>query len=130
MVSGIELVSKPSTISIYIIPKILICIFLVFSLFTKRCEIKILSIIVICFFMLKSYLNDRTCFFSFLECKLRNVPKEKGHIYNSLNLIYDENNSEYKYLLYIALVSLIYYNAYSIYHDDEMYDVLELLGLL
>lgn len=110
--------------NIYAIPKISILLFISFSMVSESYHLKLLSIVLIIFFFFKSYMNDRSCFFSFLECKLRNIPKEKGFLFNSLNSIYDENHTNHKYLLYFILNFIMFFNSYNLYYDEDFHFML------
>ena len=54
--------------------------------------------------------NYRKCTISYFECKLRNVKKEQGLLYNYLERIVDLRYDEYNYLilLYLYFVLMSY----------------------
>ena len=56
-------------------------------------------------------------YFSYLECKIRKVKKEKGFVYNALNEIYDLNKTKYKNLIdiihYIHIITKFKKSIYN-----------------
>ncbi len=72
------------------------------------------NIFAILFLLLKWILNYRKCTLSYIECKIRNIKKEKSHIYNYCeffgNLIYNKYND----ILFLLLVILLLINLFKI----------------
>ena len=67
-------------------------------------------IIIILFFMFKMITMYEKCTISYLECKLRNVKKENGYLYDFLHSITILRNKDYaKYLYSIAIIFIIFY---------------------
>jgi hypothetical protein len=60
--------------------------------------------------MLKWLTNYRKCTVSYLECKIRGVKKEQGYLYNILEEIYDLNQTDIKYLVYLFTLIIIWIN--------------------
>ena len=67
---------------------------------------------LIFFIMFKWIFNYRKCTISYLECVLRNVKKEKGYLYQFLDVIINIRYSPYIYILYIQCILFIFYNIY------------------
>ena len=92
-------------IELYIIIIFIMYIYLVHSIFSSNIFIIRIFIFLFFFLFLKLLVNYRKCTFSYLECKLRNVKKEHGFIYNLCNfhgdLIYTPLN------IYIYLIVLL-----------------------
>lgn len=83
---------------------ILIYVFLFYSLFSKSLKIVRASIYLCIFLMLKWIFNYRKCTFGYLECKIRNVKREKGIINNFCEYYGDMIYSEYNYYLFTLLI--------------------------
>ena len=95
-------------IELYIIIIFIMYIYLLHSVFSSNIFIIRSSIFLCIFLFLKLLINHRKCTFSYLECKLRNIKKEEGIIYNLCNfhgdLIYTSLNI---YIYIIVLLVLI-----------------------
>jgi hypothetical protein len=65
--------------------------------------------------MLKWLTNYRKCTVSYLECKIRGVKKEQGYLYNILEEIFDLNQSNLKYLVYLFTIIILIINYNKIY---------------
>ena len=80
------------------------------SLSTKDKKLN-LSVSFIAFYLLFHWITDyRKCTLSYLEIKIRKIPKEKGIIYNMLENIFNFNKTNLKYLLYPLFIYIIYKN--------------------
>lgn len=62
------------------------------------------------FFLVKWIINYRKCTVSYIECKLRGIKKEKGVVFNIMEDILDINKSNYKYLIYLFVILVFYFN--------------------
>lgn len=95
-------------IDLYIILIFIMYVYLIHSIFSSDLFIIRSSIFLCIFLFLKLLINHRKCTFSYLECKLRNIKKEEGIIYNLCNfhgdLIYTSLNI---YIYIIVLLVLI-----------------------
>lgn len=74
-------------------------------------ELDIIYSIILLYFTVKIIINYRKCTLSYLECKIRNVDKEKGYINNFFDDLFDirYESKEKKYTLLILSLILIYY---------------------
>ena len=68
----------------------------------------------IIFLLLKWVLNYRRCTISYIECKLRNVKKEKSYMYNYCEFFGDLIYSEYNDILFIILVIILLINLFKV----------------
>jgi hypothetical protein len=68
-----------------------------------------ISAIICGFFLIKWITDYRKCTISYIECKIRNIKKEEGIIYNILEPIFDINKDKDRYYYYI-LFSIIIIN--------------------
>ena len=91
-------------------------LFLFFLMLLSSCFITNLginsNITVICIYFAIKWLTDyRKCTISYIECKMRGVPKEKGYLNQLLTTIIDLNHHKYRYYIYIftAIVFIINY---------------------
>ena len=66
------------------------------------------------FFVFKWIFNYRKCTLSYIECKIRNVKKEKSHIYNYCEFFGDLIYSKYNDILFLLLVILLLINLFKI----------------
>ena len=74
-------------------------------------ELDIIYSVILLYFTIKILINYRKCTISYIECKIRNVKKEKGYINNFFNDLFDirYESKEKKYTLLILSLILIYY---------------------
>ena len=74
-------------------------------------ELDIIYSVILLYFTIKIIINYRKCTLSYLECKIRNIKKEKGYINkffdDLINIRYESN--EKKYTLLILSLILLYY---------------------
>ncbi len=88
--------------------------FILTTIFSDDLSIIRVNIFAILFLLLKWILNYRKCTLSYIECKIRNIKKEKSHIYNYCeffgNLIYNKYND----ILFLLLVILLLINLFKI----------------
>lgn len=62
------------------------------------------------FFTMKWLVNYRKCTISYLECKVRNVKKEDGYLYQFLNGIMDLRYTPHNPYIMIAGISILTYH--------------------
>ena len=82
----------------------LISLFLVASISIDNTYVNELSFTICIYLLFRFITNYRKCTLSYIECKIRRVPKEKGYLYNILNYIFDYNKKEYRFIIYLFLV--------------------------
>ena len=82
----------------------LISLFLVASISIDNTYVNELSFTICIYLLFRFITNYRKCTLSYIECKIRRVPKEKGYLYNILNYIFDYNKKEYRFIIYLLLV--------------------------
>ena len=73
---------------------------------------------LIIFFTFKMLTNYRKCTFSYIECKLRNVKKQDGYIYDFLQSIIglkDTQHSIYIYLVGIIFIIVHFKNSFQLF---------------
>ena len=92
--------------------KILIFIFLFYGLVNlligRKIEIGYIGILL--FFLLKMITNYRKCTISYIECKLRNVKKEKGYLNKCMDSILNlRDSSECGFIYIYSLIILSYH---------------------
>ena len=69
---------------------------------------KYISILIFIFF--KMIFNYRKCTLSYIEYKLRNVPRDKGYLYSFLDKIINIRDTDHIYIIYpVALFIIKYY---------------------
>ena len=67
--------------------------------------------VIIVYFFFKMITNYDKCTLSYIECKLRNVKKENGYIYDFLHSIIDLRYTTHaKFFYIIGAIFLIYFN--------------------
>ena len=64
-------------------------------------------LILLCFFAIKLIFNARKCTVSYLECKIRGVPKKRGYVNWFLDGIVDLRDDVYVLLALLALAGLL-----------------------
>ena len=94
---------------------IILFTFFTFSIFTNNKTINYNTLCLSLYFMLKWLTNYRKCTVSYLECKIRGVKKEQGYLYNILEEIFDLNQSNLKYLVYLFTIIILIINYNKIY---------------
>ena len=72
------------------------------------------NVLSILFLLLKWILNHRKCTFSYIECKIRHIKKEKSYIYNYCEFFGDLIYSKYNDILFLILVLLLIINLLKI----------------
>lgn len=87
----------------------MIYIILFFSFLTSLCfyDGKFLQFFCAILSMLIFYKfvsGNKNCTISYFECKVRNIKKEKGVVYNALDGIYNLNNTNMKYFTYLFII--------------------------
>ena len=73
------------------------------------------SIYLSFFLLLKWIFNHKNCSFGYLECKIRNVSRDKGYINNFCNYYGNLIYNEYNDLLYISMVVIYLINIIKLY---------------
>jgi hypothetical protein len=89
--------------------------FLILSVFTNNRKINYNALCLTIYFMIKWLTNYRKCTISYLECKVRGVKKEQGFLYNILEEIFDLNKKDFKYLVYLFTIIIMWINYNKIY---------------
>tara|TARA_B110001469_G_scaffold123747_1_gene136255 strand:- start:6220 stop:6561 length:342 start_codon:yes stop_codon:yes gene_type:complete len=84
---------------IFFIKKIIVILIFYSSLINNR-NLEEFTIGICGYLLFKWLSNYRKCTFSYIECKIRKVKKEKGYLYNFLENIFNINKYENKYLIY------------------------------
>jgi hypothetical protein len=84
-----------------------LCIGIVFILLNKNLSNLYMTLLV--FFFAKMVFNYRKCTISYIECKLRNVKKEKGYLYRFMGSIVDLRDTHESVLYYIFASIIMYY---------------------
>ena len=64
---------------------------------------------ILVFIFLKMIFNYRKCTISYIEYKLRNVPREEGYLYSFLDKIINIRNTDHIYIMY----PIILFNIFS-----------------
>tara|TARA_Y100000739_G_C20580974_1_gene452816 strand:- start:1308 stop:1643 length:336 start_codon:yes stop_codon:yes gene_type:complete len=88
--------------------------FILTTIFSDDLSIIRVNIFAILFLLLKWILNYRKCTLSYIECKIRNIKKEKSHIYNYCEFFGDLIYNEYNDILFLLLVILLLINLFKI----------------
>ena len=94
---------------------IILYVFLIYSVFSVNLLIVRSSIYLSFFLLLKWILNHRNCSVGYLECKIRNVSREKGYINNFCEYYGDLIYNQYNDLLYITMVIIYLINIIKLY---------------
>lgn len=94
---------------------IILFIFFTLSIFTNSKTINYNAMCLAIYFMIKWLTNYRKCTVSYLECKARGVKKEQGYLYNILEEIFDLNQTDFKYLVYLFTLIILIINYKKIY---------------
>lgn len=81
---------------------------LLFVIYNK--ELPGFYVAFIIFMLLKWILNYRKCTFSYIECKIRNVKKKDGILYNFLENLVNIRNTNHCILLIVGGCTLLYYH--------------------
>lgn len=100
----------------------LISIFLLASLSTNNTYINELSLTICIYFLFRFITNYRKCTISYIECKIRGVPKEKGYLYKILNHIFDYNKKKYRFAIYLFLMAVLYLNLKKLNFEIFFYN--------
>tara|TARA_Y100000591_G_C21692180_1_gene623738 strand:- start:186 stop:530 length:345 start_codon:yes stop_codon:yes gene_type:complete len=88
--------------------------FILTTIFIDDLSIKKANIVAISFLLTKWIFNYRKCSFSYIECKIRNIKKEKSHIYNYCEFFGDLIYSKYNDVLFLLLVLLLLINIFKV----------------
>jgi hypothetical protein len=94
---------------------IILFTFLILSVFSNNKTFNYNAMCLSIYFLLKWLTNYRKCTVSYLECKFRGVKKEQGYLYNVLEEIFDLNQVEFKYIVYLFTMIVLYINYKKIY---------------
>jgi hypothetical protein len=71
-------------------------------------------IVGLCAYLLMKWLTDyRKCTLSYIECKLRGVPKEQGYLYQLLEQVMSINQRDDRYLYYGAVTVVLLISLYK-----------------
>ena len=85
-------------------------IFLGYSFILKKKEIPRNYIYILLFFTLKIIVNYRLCTLAYIECKLRNVERNKGYLNNFLDSIVDVRNTKLFYVIISLAIIILFYD--------------------
>lgn len=96
-----------------------IVIFLIYSCFTKHFLINAYSVLLCTYLLFKWITDYRMCTISYLEFKIRGVPKESGVLYNFLEDLIDFNKCDVRYFLYICTICILIRNIYLLYNKKN-----------
>ena len=88
--------------------------FILTTIFIDDLSIRKANIVAILFLLIKWILNYRKCTLSYIECKIRNIKKEKSHIYNYCEFFGDLIYNKYNDILFLILVILLLINIFKI----------------
>ena len=88
--------------------------FILTTIFSNDLSIIRANIFAILFLLIKWIFNHRKCTLSYIECKIRNIKKEKSHIYNYCEFFGDLIYSKYNDILFLLLVILLLINLFKI----------------
>jgi hypothetical protein len=87
-----------------------ILLFLIYSPLSNNDKI-ISSSNTICIFLLVKWITDyRKCTISYLECKIRNIPKDEGIVNGILTPILDINKQKNKIFIYVLVTYILFIN--------------------
>ena len=64
---------------------------------------------IIAFIFTKSFFNYRKCTLTYLECKLRNVKKEEGYLYQFLESIVNLRDTLHCIIIYTLSLIIMFY---------------------
>lgn len=99
-----------------IITILLYIYFIICSILFNDLYIIRINILFISFLLLKWIFNHRKCTLSYIECKIRNIKKEKSYIYNYCEFFGDLIYNKYNDILFIILIILLLINLFKIYN--------------
>ena len=99
-----------------IITILLYIYFIISSLLFNDLYIIRINMLLISFLLLKWIFNHRKCTLSYIECKIRNIKKEKSYIYNYCEFFGDLIYNKYNDILFIILLILLLINLYKTYY--------------
>lgn len=99
-------------INLNVLITLLLYLSLIICTFNNNIFITRSTLLLSFFLLIKWIFNHRKCTLSYLECKLRNIKKEKGYIHNYCeffgDLIYNKYNDILFFILFIIfLLNLI-----------------------
>lgn len=96
--------------TIYLFIYFIIIFFLLYSIISSNKCIVQWSIALCAYFLFKWIFDYHKCTISYIECKIRNVKKEDGIIYNFLNNIMCINQSKCRYIIYSIVFAILIIN--------------------
>jgi hypothetical protein len=90
---------------------IILILYLSYGIYIMSTHRKIESsyMIISAFMFFKIVMNYYQCTISYIECKIRNVKKEEGYLFNFLNNFIELRNNKYSIILIIYYIYLNYY---------------------
>ena len=88
--------------------------FILTTIFSNDLSIIRANIFAILFLLIKWIFNHRKCSLSYIECKIRNIKKEKSYIYNYCEFFGNIIYSKYNYILFLILIILLLINLFKI----------------
>jgi hypothetical protein len=107
--------------NIFINIYILLIFFIILSPFSKNYYITKYAIAICLYLLIKWISNYNKCTISYIECKIRNVKKEDGYLYNFLNNIMMINTMDSRYYIYSGTFIILFLNLikYHLILSDE-----------
>ena len=90
---------------------IILILYLSYGIYIMSTHRKIESsyMIISAFMFFKIVMNYYQCTISYIECKIRNVKKEEGYLFNFLNNFIELRNNKYSIILIFYYIYLNYY---------------------
>ncbi len=90
---------------------IILLLYLLYGIYSmsKHRKIENSYMIISAFMFFKIVMNYYQCTISYIECKIRNVKKEEGYLYNFLNNFIELRYNKYFIILIIYYIYLNYY---------------------
>lgn len=94
-------------------PLIATLLFLLLSLFVKDHRITQFARIACIYLLLKWVFDYHKCTLSYMEVKFRNVPKEEGYLYQTLEQVMEVNRSpcRFRYSVYTFVAAVFLYHV-------------------
>ena len=89
---------------------IFLSLFLFYSIFSYNKRVINISNTICIYLLFKWITGYEKCTISYIECKLRDVKKEKGYIYNFLDKIIKLNKSKHMIYLYPIVFYILQLN--------------------
>ena len=91
-------------------------IFLFLCLFSTNQNINKISLYIALFFTIKFLLDYTNFTFGFIECKIRNVDRNKGYINNLCSTFYNTLNTDDGHIIFILLNIFIIIQFFKVFY--------------